>query len=51
MIVNLEKNNSYVGSGNISSPDEEIIQLTKFLRENISRLQAYCQKFSNEGSI
>lgn len=49
MRINFEKTNLYVGNGSIPSSDEETIQLIKFLRENITRLQAYCQKFSNEG--
>ncbi|CAF3064392.1 unnamed protein product [Rotaria sp. Silwood2] len=37
------------GSGSISSPDEEIINLIKYLKDNIGRIQALCQKFTNEG--
>jgi hypothetical protein len=37
------------GTGNISSPDEETINLIKFLKENVSKLQSLCQRFTNEG--
>ncbi|CAF4602568.1 unnamed protein product [Rotaria socialis] len=37
------------GSGAISNPDEEIINLIKYLKENLSKLQAICLKYTNEG--
>ncbi|CAF4961456.1 unnamed protein product, partial [Rotaria sp. Silwood1] len=37
------------GSGSISSPDEETINLIKYLKDNIGKIQALCQKFTNEG--
>jgi hypothetical protein len=39
----------YLGIGNISSPDDETLNLIKYLRENINRLQLLNQKFTNEG--
>ncbi|CAF0886338.1 unnamed protein product [Rotaria sordida] len=41
---------SVTGSGSISSPDDEIVNLIKYLKENINRLQLLCQKFTNEGN-
>jgi hypothetical protein len=38
------------GIGNISSPDDETLNLIKSLRENINRLQLLTQKFTNEGN-
>ncbi|CAF1971604.1 unnamed protein product [Rotaria magnacalcarata] len=38
------------GSGIIASPDNEIAQLIKYLRENVNRLQLLCQKFTNDGN-
>jgi hypothetical protein len=38
-----------LGIGNISSPDDETLNLIKYLRENINRLQLLNQKFTNEG--
>jgi hypothetical protein len=42
--------NIHPGSGSISSPDEETINLIKYLKENIGKLQTLCQKFTNEGN-
>ena len=41
---------SISGIGNISSPDEEVMNLVKYLKENAQRLQILAQKFSNEGN-
>ncbi|CAF3494790.1 unnamed protein product [Adineta steineri] len=38
------------GSGSISSPDEETINLIKYFKENLGKLQLYCQKYTNEGN-
>ncbi|CAF4612181.1 unnamed protein product [Rotaria socialis] len=38
------------GSGIIASPDNEIAQLIKYLKENVNRLQLLCQKFTNDGN-
>ncbi|CAF3771978.1 unnamed protein product, partial [Adineta steineri] len=37
-------------SGSISSPDEETINLIKYFKENLGKLQLYCQKYTNEGN-
>ncbi|CAF2078968.1 unnamed protein product [Rotaria magnacalcarata] len=39
------------GSGAISNPDEETINLIKYLKENLSKLQAICLKYANEGQL
>ena len=41
----------FLGSGSISSPDEETIQLIKYFKETINRLPPYYQKFTNEGLL
>ncbi|UJR24936.1 hypothetical protein I4U23_006300 [Adineta vaga] len=38
------------GSGSISSPDEDTINLIKYLKENIGKLQSIGQRFTNEGN-
>jgi hypothetical protein len=40
----------YSGSGSILSPDEETINLLKYFKENIGKIQLLCQKFTNEGN-
>ncbi|UJR23878.1 hypothetical protein I4U23_026850 [Adineta vaga] len=41
---------SLTGTGSISSPDDETLNLIKYLKENVHRLQLYSQKFTNEGN-
>ena len=41
----------YSESGNISNPDEEILNLIKYLKDNLVLLQSFYKKFSNEGKI
>jgi hypothetical protein len=36
-------------TGSILSPDDETLDLIKYLKENINRLQLLTQKFTNEG--
>lgn len=38
----------YLGTGSIASPDDEILNLIKYLKENMNRLQILTQKFTNE---
>lgn len=40
-----------LGSGSISSPDEETANLIKFFKENVNKLHALCQKFTTEGYL
>lgn len=40
-----------IGSANVPSPDDEITSLVKYLKENLSRIQSYIQKFTNEKNI
>ena len=41
---------SIIGIGNILSPDDETLNLIKYLKENVNRLQLLVQKFTNEGN-
>ena len=38
-----------VGSGSISSPDEDTINLIKYFKDNVTKLQSLCQKFASDG--
>ena len=38
-----------LATGSISSPDDDILGLIKYLKENIGKLQLFCQKYNTEG--
>lgn len=43
-------NRSILSAGNASHSDDEILNLVKYLKENVNRLQLLIQKYTNDGN-